>query len=161
MSATDKIQAVLDAGLLTSQLMIIPTRGATEDEIRQEESLLGRALCPEHVAILRRWNGIALEVVRLFGCGDSAGEVGRLSALQIKGDFGVDGPIVVGADASGFTYIQSADRRVFSLDTDGGEFKLLADNLDDFVERLVFGSDAASFAGQEWLSELRDAGIVN
>ena len=161
MSAVEKIEVVLGTGLLTPQLMIIPARGATDDELRQEEALLGRPLCLDHVAILRRWNGIAMEVVRLFGCGENAGEVGRLSALQIKGDFGVKGAVVVGSDASGFAYLQAADGRVFSLDTDGGEFKQLAGNLDEFFERLVFGPDAASFAGQDWLAELRDVGIVN
>ena len=160
MNAVKKIKVILGTELLLPQLMIVPTRGATEDEIRQEETLLGRPLCPDHIAILRCWNGIAMDVVRLFGCGDNAGEVGRLSELQIKGEFKVKGVLVVGSDASGFAYLQAADRRVFSLDPDGGDFKQIAGNLHDFCERLVFGPDAASFAGQDWLAELREAGIV-
>jgi len=160
MSAVEKIQIVLDSGLLAPQLIIVPTRGATEDEIREEEMLLGRPLCPDHLAILRQWNGIALEVVRIFGCGKAAGEVGRLSSLQLIGDIGVDGAIVVGSDASGFAYVQAADQSIFSLDTDGGEIERLARNLDEFFDQLVFGSDAAHFAGEDWLGELRSAGIV-
>ena len=159
MSAVETIDAVLKSGILRPGLTIIPSRGATEEEIKVEESQLRRALCPDHVALLRRWNGIALEVVRLFGCG-GAGRVGRLSDLQIKRDFGVKNAIVIGSDAAGFVYFQGADSRVFSFDTDGGDFEGIAINLDDFLERLVFGPDAAQFAGEEWLSELRDAGLV-
>jgi len=65
MIAVARILSVLDSGLLTPQLMIVPTRGATADEIRKEQVLLGRPLCADHVEILRRWNGIGLEVVRL------------------------------------------------------------------------------------------------
>lgn len=93
------------------------------------------------------------------GCGDEAREVGRLSARQIDGDFGVGGAIVVGSDPSGFVYLQAADQRVYSLDTDGGDFEQIAENLDDFFERLVFGPDAATFAGDDWLAELRKAGM--
>ena len=57
-------------------------------------------------------------------------------------------------------YVQSPTGMVWMFDTDGGGVERLADNLDDLIERLVFGSDAATFAGEEWLIELRNAGFV-
>lgn len=161
MSAIERIQAVLDARVLVPQLMVVPTTGAMESEIDNEQLLLGRSFCADHVEILRRWNGIGLEVVRLFGCGDSAGQSGRISALQFISGYGVEGAIAVGADPSGFIYIQLADQRLFSLDSDGGEVTQVAKDLDDFFERLVFGTDASSFAGEEWLADLRSAGIID
>jgi len=160
MSAVTKIQEVLATGLLIPQLTIIPSRGALDEEIRQEEVLLRRRLCFDHVAILRCWNGIALDVVRLFGCGENASNVGRISSSQIKNCVGIEGAITIGSDAAGFVYLQTCDGHVWVLDSDGGKVEQLADNLDDFFERLVFGQDAISFGGPEWMKELRDAGVV-
>lgn len=161
MSAVRTIKRVLKAGILLRDLTILPGRGARDVEIRQEELLLGRPLCPDHAAVLREWNGIALDVIRLFGCGDLTGEVGRLADYQVSTDFGVSGAIVVGSDASGFAYVQAADGMVLSFDSLGGGTKALARDMDDFIDRLVFGPDAAAFAGEGWLDELRASGIVS
>jgi hypothetical protein len=160
MSAVPTIETIVGTRLLVPELTIIPPRGATDDEIQEEEEKLGRSFCPDHAAVLRRWNGIALEVIRLFGCGEAHREIGRMSELQITRDFGVDGAIAVGSDASGFVYLQSRDGRVFEFDTDGGKLEKLADSLDDFIDRLVFGADAATFGGDDWLQELREVGLV-
>jgi hypothetical protein len=158
MIAIEKIRAALNSGVLTPELTIVPARGATHDDIESEEAILGRPLCADHVAILRTWNGLALDILRLFGCGPNAGEVGRISDYQFPAAsrFG----IVIGSDASGFAYIQTHDSRVLSFDSDGSEVKLLATGLDEFFERLVFGPDAERFGGSEWFGELRDAGMI-
>ena len=161
MSAVAKIQSVLDSGLLTPELTVVPKTGATADDIRTEQLLLERPLCSDHAELLRRWNGIVLDVVRLYGCGENASEVGRLSAAQIEAEFCAEGLLVVGSDPAGFAYLQAADQRMYCFDTDGGEFEQIAGSLDDFFERLVFGPDAATFAGDDWLAELRAAGITS
>ena len=89
MNAVETISRVLGAGLLVQELTIIPPRGATVKEIREEEVVLGRSLYPDHVAILRRWNGIALEVIRLFGCGAATGEIGS-AWLIIKSELVIE-----------------------------------------------------------------------
>jgi len=160
MNAVRVIENVLRSGLLTPELLIVPSRGATRSEIRVEESLLGKTLSSEHKELLCRWNGVGLEVVRFFGCGEGTNEVGRLSELQVDLGPAAPGALVVGADASGYVYAQDSGGAVHSMDTDGGTVKRLADDLDDFVGRVVFGRDAASFAGDEWLQELKAAGIV-
>src|SRR5439155_2607266 len=136
MSAINTIQNVLGTRLLLPDLTIVPARGAMQNEIQEEEARLGRALCPDHRLLLQHWNGIALEVIRFFGCGDAAGEIGRLAEFQINADIGEVGSIVVASDASGFVYLQANDERVFSLDTDGGNCRRLADSLDDFIDRV-------------------------
>jgi hypothetical protein len=160
MSAAEKIAAVVKANLLSPGLTIVPDRGASEDEIREEEAKLGTTLRQDHLEILRRWNGIALEVIRLFGCGTAARTIGRLSDFQLKTVPKLVNGVVIGSDASGFVYVQKRDGQLISYDTDGGEVEYLAESIDDFFERLVFGPEAASFAGAEWLQELRDSGIV-
>lgn len=102
MGAVDKIRAVLDTSLLMPELVIVPSSGATDNEISDEQALVGRIFCNDHVAILRQWNGIALDIVKLFGCSDSVGEIGRISAWHRPGEYGVVGAVVVGADPSGF-----------------------------------------------------------
>jgi hypothetical protein len=158
--AVNTIERVLDARVLAPELVIVPHRGATDEEITAEQLKLGRPLQPDHVAILRRWNGIALEMIRFFGC-CSANKVGRLSDLQNKLVPAIDAGVLVGSDASGFVYIQLDDGRVMCYDADGSVATEIATSLDDFIERVVFGRDAASFAGAEWLEELRRSGIVS
>lgn len=101
-----------------------------------------------------------LDVVRIYGCGTDATELGRISTSQIERPDAAD-LVMIGSDFAGFIYLQHADRRVFSFDTDGGEVRLLASNLDDFFERLVFGPDGAKFAGEDWVDDLRSAGSVD
>ena len=103
MNAVERIRAVIQAGVLCPELTLIPRQGATDYEIRHEESLVGRPLCADHREILRHWNGIGLEVIRLFGCGESTDEIGRLSAFQIDSCLGEDDRIVVGSDAAGLS----------------------------------------------------------
>ena len=82
MNAIATIRKVIDSGILESALVSIPSRGATEQEIADEQRLLRLDLCPDHLQILRQWNGVDLEVIRLFGCGEDASPPGRLSENQ-------------------------------------------------------------------------------
>jgi hypothetical protein len=159
MNAVETIERVIHSDLLSRNLTEFPVRGATEPEIAEEEERLGTRLCADHVTLLRRWNGITLDVIRFYGCGSSC-TVGRMADLQMVPDELAGEATAVGSDPAGFVYLQSNDGRIFSLDTDGGGVKFLAASIDDLVCRLVFGSDAESFAGIDWLNELRHAGIV-
>jgi hypothetical protein len=160
MTAVETVERVLGAGLLIPELTIVPPRGATEDEIREEVAVLRKSLCTDHLAILRHWNGIALDVLRLFGCGAATGRLGSLKDFQLAAALRSTGGIVVGTDPSGYLYVQTADQLIYSFDSDGGSVKLLAKNFDDFIDRLVFGADAGEFAGPEWLRELRESGVI-
>jgi hypothetical protein len=80
--------------------------------------------------------------------------------MQIDAHLCVADAIAIGSDAAGFIYLQSEEGRIFSFDTDGGTCGELAKSLDDLIDRVVFGPDAASFGGDRWLTELRSVGIV-
>lgn len=160
MSAVSKIQSVLKTNLLMPELLHVPARGATDDELRREEDLLGRPFCADLVALLRTWNGLNLEVIRIFGCNATNERVARFSQYQnLVGERGED-EIAIGSDHSGFIYLQARDGRILTLDTDGGGIEHTAADLDDLIERVIFGPDAATFAGPDWLAELHTAGIV-
>jgi hypothetical protein len=159
MSAVDVITKVLKANVLTPELTLVPTRGATLEEIRAEELVLGRGLCRDHSQLLQHWNGIALEVIRLFGCGPGA-QTGRLAELQVQAIAANMDVTILGSDAAGFIYCQSRCGSITSVDSDGGGVRALAAGIDDLFERLVFGKDAGMFGGEHWLAELRSVGIV-
>ena len=159
-TSIEVIERVLNSGLLTDVLTLIPDDGASAEQIAGEQRHLALPLCDEHLQLLRRWNGLDLEVVRIYGCGDACPERLRLRHCQlVHSQF--DSPMnAVGSDPSGFVYFQDASCAIWQLDTDGGGVQKVASDLTDFLCRVVFGRDGADFGGNDWLSELRDVGIV-
>ena len=160
MRTIKKLQAVIKSGLLIDDLIVIPSRGATAKDIVEEEGLLQRTLSKQHRSLLKNWNGLALEVIRLFGCGPQAGEVGRLSDFQVPQESAQTEMVTIGSDASGFAYLEYSDGRIYSLDTSNGNVRLLSDCFDSFICDFVFGSDGEHFAGPEWMEELREFGLA-
>ncbi len=74
------------------------------------------------------------------------------------GDF--PGVVLFGDDPSGFIYGENKYGEILSFDTQSGNVKLIAADMEEFFTELLFGPDAARFAGQEWLEELRAAGLL-
>ena len=159
MSAVEVIAKVLDSGVLMPSLLYVPAEGASAEMIAEEERALGRRLSPKHQAVLRRWNGINLEVLRMYGCGDTPPQVGRLSENQGLDAWRVVGT-AVGSDPAGFLYVEDDVGNILSLDHDGGAIKKVAADLDDFFGRFVFGEDAHLFGGDDWKEELRSLGML-
>lgn len=158
-SAVQVITRALDSGVLAPDLSYVPAEGASAEMIAKEERALGRRLSPQHVAVLRRWNGLDLEVLRLYGCGDVPPRIRRLAENQWPDEWPVEG-IIIGSDPAGFMYLEDSAGNILSLDHDGGEVKTLASGVDDFFGRLVFGEDAHLFAGDDWKEELRSHGLL-
>lgn len=154
MTAVTKIERVLSSGILDPDLSTIASRGATEAEIRAAESFLGRTLSGGLRAVLGRWNGIDLDVLRLYGVGTTEPGIGSIETSQLAAGMGL-GAVVIGSDPSGFVYLERAEGQILQLDTDGHSVKPVASDLDDFIDRLVFGVDAASFGGDSWADELK------
>lgn len=159
MGAVETIERVLASGVLTASLVFVPARGATAEELRELSVKLPRALSERHEELLRRWNGLNLDVIRLYGASPTAGELRGLLESQRYGN-AAQGAIVFGDDPSGFVYIENKDGQIAALDSSLGTQRLIASSLDDFFGRLVFGSDAQHFAGKAWLEELKSRGIV-
>jgi hypothetical protein len=160
MSSVTIIEKAIKSGVLVEGLTVIPSAGAANVEIAQEEALLPRPLSDQHKGLLKRWNAMNIDILRIYGCVNVHEELRRLSEAQMNMFTDVDNPIVFGDDPAGFIYAESADGSVHSVQVSTGEVKRLADSIDDFFERLVFGKDAKEFGGEDWEEELIDAGLL-
>lgn len=161
MSAVETIKKVLSSSLLDEDLVTIPGQGAEANEIAAAEEALGRTLSVQYKAMLSEWNGLDLEEIRLYGCGKTDELIGNLAAQQLPEESGVPpGLVVIGSDPSGFVFLEAEDGGVWQLDTDGGELKQVSSDFDQFISRYVFGPDAHNFSGEEWLEELKSAGLI-
>ena len=156
--AIETIERVLSSALLTKELIRVPSRGASREELDDEVQRLGRPLSLGLRTVLARWNGLDLEVIRLYGVGSVEGGIRRLSDEQ-TGWRHLPG-LVIGSDPSGFIYLEGQQQEVLVHDTDGGTTKCVASNLDDLLGGYVFGARSASFAGAEWAAELKEVGLV-
>jgi hypothetical protein len=156
--AVEVIERVLAVGVLSPDFTVVPEHGATASEIRLAEMALGRQLSPAHRSLLARWNGLDLEVLRLYGCGAVAPGIVELVGAQRDWPE-LSGRLEIGSDPAGFLYLEDSEGAISSFDCKGDGGGSLAMNLDDFVERVVFGRDAESFCGSDWADELRRAGL--
>lgn len=156
--AVARIEQVLTTSLLESALVKVPQSGASEDEILLTERHLPRPLSAQHRALLARWNGLDLEVLRVLACGKPFGGVGtvaqslRLAPTQT---------IPFADDPAGFLYVEEASGAVVSVDLKGKARRPVASSIDDFFTRFVFGKDGSDFLGADWLEELEEAGILD
>lgn len=158
--ATDAIDRVLATDLLMPEMLVLPAP-ADNARIAKEESELPRPLSEEHRSLLKRWDGANLDVLRIFGCeGTNEDEIGSLARRQVGEVAGVRLAIAFGSDPSGFVFLESDDGSVWSVDSDGVAVRRLSSTIGEFFELLVFGPNASDFGGDEWLAELRDAGLV-
>lgn len=160
MRAIPVIERVVASGILIPELVVIPSGGATIEELATDASTLGRELSESHTALLRRWNGLNLDVIRLYGCGSCPARTGQLVRMQLGPGTIANGSVAFGSDPAGFVYVETVKGQIQQLDSDGGAISALAEGLDDFLCRVVFGKDAAAWGGDEWFQELRDAGLV-
>lgn len=160
MSSVSIIEKVINSEVLLEEMLVLPKIGNSNEGFIQEETSLVRNLSDSHKSILRKWNGFNLDVIRLYGCGVVHEELKRLSTCQTGPLTEREGVIVFGDDPVGFVYGEQVDGSILSEDTSTGDVKVIAKNMDDFFERLVFGVDAVEFGGIEWEDELKDAGVL-
>jgi|SRR5215471_12440108 len=163
MKAIPLIKRVLKTDLLEPALVTVPVRGATQLELAREEQAVGSPFSSQLRALLAEWNGLDLEVVRVYGCVE-APPLRRISDEQawVRGsDWWERGLVVFGSSPAGFAYAQSADGAIVQVDYKSWtEKKRLAVDLESFLVDYVFGSEAKAFGGEEWVGELRKHGLL-
>lgn len=159
MTAIEIIERALESKVIKNSLTYVPDRGATSEELSILSKDLPRFLSESHLSILKKWNGINLDMVRLYGASPSQ-ELRGLSETQYGPLLYFPDAIIFGDDPSGFVYAERSDGKIFALDSSSGGIEIVATSLDDFFTRLVFGEDADQFAGDEWLSEVKRAGLA-
>ena len=160
MKMIEIIKKVIESEILITSLCLIPEKGASANEIALEESLVSKEFSKYLKCFLEEWNGIDLDVIRIYRCGQSSNRLRRIADEQFE-EISTEGFIVIGSDPSGFIYMENEKSEIYSFDTDGGEIEYLAENLDKFFTELVFGKDADKFLGEDWKKELIDKKITN
>ncbi|WP_010304014.1 SMI1/KNR4 family protein [Candidatus Odyssella thessalonicensis] len=153
-----KINKVVNSGILIKGIYFLPNNGATEEEIKLTNKTLPHSLSLEYQQFLKYWNGINLDIIRLFGCGNVEPPLSNL--LENQFDYNNKGLVIIGSDPAGFLYAENKDGEILSIDTDGGEFHTVADNFTDFICDYLFGVHAHEFAGEDWLNELKDHQLI-
>ena len=159
MRTKELIRRILSSGFLSENYIRVPSRGATDLEIADTERQLSHPLSDTFKEVIREWNGLDLDVVRICGVGTPEGA--HETVLSYRWLF-ADGSRhfnAVASDPSGFVYGELPDGSILEWDHDGGGTEVVATSFEDFICNLVFGARASEFAGEEWLEELRDAGI--
>lgn len=155
------LQKVIDSNVLIKELTVVPQNGASNEEIIKEEPFLSRSLSVQHKELLKKWNGINLDVIRFYGCGLEKAGIGSLRNSQKLTPSIIQKGIIIGSDPAGFIYIEDEKGSIYSLDTDGGEVLRIASSLEDFICNYLFGKRAKDFGGESWEEELRENGLIS
>jgi hypothetical protein len=160
MKAINVIENVLGAELLIPDMVRLPKSGASDNDINIAEANLQRPLSDQHKTLLRRWNGIGLDVIRIYGCGNSNKSISDIVKRQHGLLSEYKGYICFADDPAGIMYAESDNGQIFSAHATDISIKKIADNIDDLISNLIFGKRAALFAGEEWVDELKEAGLL-
>jgi len=157
MTSVEIIEQVLASDVLTKALVHTPTSGVDDDDLEQLSARLNRPLSSMHKNILGKWDGINLDVIRIYGVNSNVPGVKKIISSQSFSP--ASDAIVFADDPSGFIYSEARDGVIFSIDSASGEVIEKALDIDDFFTRVVFGRDADEFLGDQWLKELKATGI--
>lgn len=170
--ALDRIKEVIEKKIYSPGLCIIPTSGASEKLIEDEESLLPRKISEQHRIFLETYNGIMLDMLNLYGCGESITKlhIRRMSECQynayndssMQEDLGPDfkDAIIVGDTPAADLIIETINGEMYMYNFDGSVLEFVGEDFNSFICDFVFGQRAAEFCGEEWLQDLINAGIV-
>jgi len=165
MEFINRIEKVIESGILEQGFPRIPKNGATNKMIENEEKKLSRPLSEQHKAFLKRWNGANLDFMRVLGTHPVENEFMEELAKEytewkeIVDEVG-NKAIYFANDITGFMYFEREDGSIVSLDTDGGSIDKEAEDMNDFFLNYIFGERANEYADTEWLDELKEAGII-
>ena len=138
------VERVLASGVLSASLTELRPPASSQG-IEKTEARLGRRLPDKLRALLGRWDGANLDVIRLVPC----------DKLDVQEE-----GLYFANDPAGFMYFLDSEDRVVVLDTDGGGLKAAAADVEDFLTGYVFGSRSEEFMGAQWITELRAAGLA-
>lgn len=160
MGIIEKIQMVIDSSLLSRSLVYVPNFGASDAMLEDAERVLGRKLSLFHRELLKKWNGLDLDIIRFYGCGCNPGPHGSLAENQFELPEVFSSGLVIGSDPAGFLYVEDETGQIFMIDSEGGEISYLATSLNEFICSYVFGERGHEFAGEGWLTELEHNNLL-
>jgi len=140
----NKIRTALESGLLSKSLCeIVPP--PTKQEISELQNSLSSALTQDHTNLLLEWGGSNLDEIRINGIDNIIEDNGL---IEFANDY----------DGNVFKYNQSGN--VFAFSTDGGEEKILASSVDEFINEVLLGRLGSDFYGEDWITELEKHKLI-
>jgi hypothetical protein len=165
MDFIEKLEKVIESGILSDGLSDIPSKGATDIQISMAEENLGRKLSTQHKRLLERWNGANFDFIRVLGIAPLESEF--LEDLikenkewkEVVDEIG-DNALYFANDVSGFMYFELGDGSIVQLDTDGGTIEKVADDMEDFFNNYLFGERGEEYMSG-WLDELKEYGVIS
>ena len=163
MNSLRKIQDVLQKKPIPMGLVYIPSRGATQEELNETEKNISRSLPQEIKLILNKWNGLHLDIINFFGCGNTEGSINNIEENQLE-NYGYEndlGLLSFADDPSGYLYLIDEAGQIYSFDLKLNKLDSMANSLDEFICEIVFGPRAKDFAGEEWMNDLVKSGLIN
>lgn len=168
MKFIDKIQKVIDNNidLLMPEFILVPSKGATDKMINDAEKQLSRRLSDQHKFLLKKWNGIELDYIKIFGVFKTESfNIGHIFELVDKNkeykefvDEVGEQTILFADDASGFMYFENKNGSIFYYDPDYHKIKKIANDMDHFFDECVFGEKSEEYFG--WIEELKANNIL-
>ncbi len=166
MNFIERIESIINSGLLNDGFPRIPRKGATDKMIEEEEKKLNRPLSNHHKQLLKKWNGINLDFIRIYGVHKTENEFIKELAIEyeewieeiineIEGN-----PIFFADDVGGFMYFELEDGRIVQLDPEFTGLYPIASDMRDFFLNYLFGERANEYLGDEWLEKLKIKNII-
>jgi hypothetical protein len=155
----DFVEKIINSKVLCYNLTFIPKKRPSEQSINRIKESVEISINPIHEIFIRRWNGIDLEVIKIYSFDKKEENIPNLMDRQF--DLNKEGLLVFGSSPSGFLYSYDNQGIVFSIDTDGWNIEKVADSFEDFICNYVFGKRSREFGGDEWYEDLKKAGIFN
>jgi len=162
MHASHIIERVLTTDLLHPQLVVIAEDGASDSDLDTAEAQMNCRFSHAFRLLLKKWNGINLDVIRIYGVGNVSAGISPIHMNQVllNPEF-PSGSYVIGSDPAGFIYVETPDGKIYTLDHDGGDVEQVAESFDDLFVNVIFGPKAENHFGTDWLTELRERHIID
>ena len=159
-TATETIERIIASGLLTPSLVFLPAAGANRLQIATLEAITVRPLSAQHRALLARWNGANLEVIRLLGTGITDDNIPTIESHLEYARTIAPGSVPIANDPSGFIYLEMQNGTITCMDDAHENFEQIAIDINHFFSDAIFGIASGSLFGEDWLNDLRTIGIV-
>ena len=144
MNTKELIEKVIASGILLNELTELSLSGVTDKELVEAENRVGVKIDEGLKEMLRAYDGANLDVIRFYA-------VGRVVNTK-KG-------LKFADDPSGFIFYVSRQEKSYLRIQTGGNVKIVASSVKEFIHSYLFGERSAEFAGAEWHQELIKAEI--
>lgn len=174
------IKYFLDNHMVPEEDLSVPPTGANNDAIEAEEKALGRRFSKSHARFLRKWNGIDLGVITLFGCSSPIRGAETLLHRRQQASIIGDAPLILGCSRRApapiaessmvpqdfnciptpeVLYIEMADGRIHRKSPNRESLEEVAMDFEAFICQFVFGEDSRAFGGDPWFWALHMYGF--